>query len=742
MATATPPLEDCLRLLRGERDEQKLAGLLIAANVCRAGDVAAVVEVYRAVGSRFLRRLLNTGLGKLEGGKEEEREAYLRLAVTVLSGLARIPEVAADEGVVSTIPLIAEIVSKSSDLTITEECFELLSLIAIASEDGVYRFCEPGVIAMIFPQISSFPDGSRCLELATHLMQLLVNKLRVDSMTVEKLQGMTSMVTSLARLFAVLHTTVKFESLHMLTALLSQKESPLHDALRSMPSTIWKSQIRVGITAILQNRVVSSEKLHALLLAECMMAILGENWLSEDYKFPDDQNMMPVDKFVLLVLESARIEVAVLLNELAYLKYESSKNSQKDDAISQKERNLAILFSLIERIIKMISNASGEGASCQTIRESTIMKAITGLNETVSLVLDFLQDAKDHGQRKGDDILAAVRIVGSYLAEAPCACKDKTRHLLEFIFSIEGQDESSPFHSICFMLPMLSQVTMEVDVCRTLASFGGYKTVIDCLIKMIEQDGMMIDNGSIFLACDTIINFLSNMKNAHIQMESRFICLLQALVAWPGTTDDSSVVMTVSCLCTLVLDLTTEEVLLSCSDFDSKTLERLSELIARSLHQDIPDDDMEQSNQKQIILSGYRQWSDRYPGVMNIVRQHVSVTSSPKRSNALVVCTEASSMLFDTAGHYNTRDKEKSRYFHLFSPNWCGSSAPTKVTSSFLLEFRLCNLQRDLLAAYNGQTEKREMGSMQTVAWRNGESICKWMLDFAPITTAGVNMYS
>ncbi|KAL5212003.1 hypothetical protein ABZP36_022850 [Zizania latifolia] len=626
MATTTPPLEDCLRLLRGERDEQKLAGLLIAANVCRAGDVAAVVEVYRAVGSRFLRRLLNTGLGKVEGGKEEEREAYLRLAVTVLSGLARIPEVAADEGVVSTMPLIAEIISKSSDLTITEECFELLSLIAIASEDGVYRFSEPGVIDMIFPQISSFPDGSRCLELATHLMQLLVNKLRVDSMTVEKLQGMTSMVTSLARLFAVLHTTVKFESLHMLTALLSQKESPLHDALRSVPSMIWKSQIRVGITAVLQNRVVSSEKMQALLLAECMMSILGENWLSEDYKFPDDQNMMPVDKFVLLVLESARIEVAVLLNELAYLKYESSKISQKDDDISQKERNLAILFSLIERIIKMISNASsGEGASYQTIRESTIIKAITGLNETVSLVLDFLQDAKDHGQRKGDDLLAAVRIVGSYLAEAPYACKDKTRHLLEFIFSIEGQDEPSPFHSICFMLPMLSQVTMEVDVCITLASFEGYKTVIDCLIKMTEQDGMMIDNGSMFLACDTIINFLSNMKKAHIQMESRFICLLQALVAWPGTTDDSSVIMTVSCLCTLVLDLTTEEFLLSCSDFDSKTLERLSELIARSLRQDIPDDDGEQSNQKQTILSGYRQWSDRYPRVTNIVQQHVSV---------------------------------------------------------------------------------------------------------------------
>lgn len=53
------------------------------------------------------------GLGKVEGGKEEEREAYLRLAVTVLAGLARAPEVAADAGVVSTVPLIAEVVSKS-----------------------------------------------------------------------------------------------------------------------------------------------------------------------------------------------------------------------------------------------------------------------------------------------------------------------------------------------------------------------------------------------------------------------------------------------------------------------------------------------------------------------------------------------------------------------------------------------------------------------------------------------------
>lgn len=626
VATSGPPLEDCLRLLRGERDEQKLAGLLVAANVCRAGDADAVANVYRAVGPRFLRRLLNTGLGKVEGGKEEEREAYMRLAVTVLAGLARVPEVAADEGVVSTVPLVAEVVAKSTDPAITEECFELLSLIAIASEDGAYEFCEPGVIDMIFLQILSLTDGSKCVELAINLLQLLVHKLKVDTMSAEKLQGMTRMVTCLARLFAVLHTAVKFDALHMLTFLLSQKESPLHDFLRSIPASIWESHIRVGITAILQNRVVSSEKLHALLLAECMMSILGEDWLSEDFEVQDNQNVLSVDKFVLLVLESARVEVAVLLNELAYLKYESSKTSQTDEAISQKQRNLAILFSLIERIIKMISNASsGEGAPIHTIRESTIMQAITGLNETINLVLDFLQDAKDHGQWKGDDLLAAARIVGSYLAEAPYACKEKTGNLLEFIFSIEGQDESSSFYSICFMLPMLSQITMEVDGCRTLASFGGHKAVIDCLVKMTEQGGTMIDNGSMFLACDTIINFMSNMKSVHIPVDYCFIRLLKALVTWAGTTDASSVTMTASCLCVMLLDMTSEEFLLSCSHFDANILGSLSEIIIRSLQQDIPDDDSEQFKQKQIIVSGYKRWADRFPRVKDVVEQHVSV---------------------------------------------------------------------------------------------------------------------
>jgi hypothetical protein len=59
-----------------------------------------------------------------------------------------------------------------TDQAVTEEGFELLSLIAIASEDGVYKFCDPRVMDMIFHQISSLPDGTKCYHQNPHLFHL------------------------------------------------------------------------------------------------------------------------------------------------------------------------------------------------------------------------------------------------------------------------------------------------------------------------------------------------------------------------------------------------------------------------------------------------------------------------------------------------------------------------------------------------------------------------------------------
>lgn len=64
---------------------------------------------------------------------------------------------------------------------------------------------------------------------------------------------------------------------------------------------------------------------------------------------------------ILLILESSRVEIAVLLNDLAYLKYEASNASSNRENILVKQRNLGVAFSLVEKIIKLISSFGGEG---------------------------------------------------------------------------------------------------------------------------------------------------------------------------------------------------------------------------------------------------------------------------------------------------------------------------------------------------------------------------------------------
>ncbi|KAJ4957471.1 hypothetical protein NE237_024582 [Protea cynaroides] len=624
-----PGLEDCLQLLKGERDEQRLVGLLMATKFCKGDDHGSLRRVYDAVGVSFLDRLLKTGMGKgtISAKEGDNRDAYLQLSVTILAAFCRVPEIASSKDMVSKVPLILEILLKGLGLTFSEECYEILFLVSTASEDGPAILYESGGMNVLASCMHSLPDGSHSFELAMKLVQLMLSKLPLDVINMEYPSELSRVVAAIARQFALLHNALKFEVLHLLAAILSSKNAaPLHDALHSLLDDTWAIYIRVGIMAVLQNRVAASEKLQALVLAESMMSILGENWLVGQNNVPNVQDSIPVDRSLLLVLESSRVEVAVLLNDIAYLKYEASKSSSGTaGTILSRKRDLATAFSLIEKIIKLISTDTGSGGNI--ISESTLTKVIAGLNETIGVVLEFLQDAKDHGDRKGDDLLASVRIIGSYLAEAPSACGEKVRELLEYILSVEGEDEPSPFYSVCFMLPMLCQITMEVGGCKILAKTRGYYAVVDCLGKLIGPDSQIVeDDGTIFLACDTVINFLLKRGEIGVQLDaSSSAYLLRALVYWAEDVNDPSIIMMSSSICSLIFDSTSEESLLNGPDFDPSILNNLSQLIVRGLAtcgQEMTDDAKSEVDLHQILTAGYCRWADRFPRIKQAVEMN------------------------------------------------------------------------------------------------------------------------
>ncbi|KAF2556794.1 hypothetical protein F2Q68_00012944 [Brassica cretica] len=70
------------------------------------------------------------------------------------------------------------------------------------------------------------------------------------------------------------------------------------------------------------------------------------------------------------------------------------------------------------------------------------------------------------------------------------------------------------------------------------------------------------DNGSIFLACDTIMNILLRRKQINFSLErSTFSSLLKVLAYWASGAKDPSVVIMAASICSLIFDFTSEDVL-------------------------------------------------------------------------------------------------------------------------------------------------------------------------------------
>ncbi|KAL0649210.1 hypothetical protein Bca4012_091901 [Brassica carinata] len=157
-------------------------------------------------------KLLKVSSG--DGG--ENHDVYLRLPVTVLAAFCRVPEIASSVEMVSWIPLILEIMSKATN--ILGERYKLLYLVSTACEAGVMALINSGGLRVIAPQMSDLPDGSHAMEVAIKILQLLVSKLSSESMNIERFFELSLVVAAVARQFAVLHNALKFEALHLLSA--------------------------------------------------------------------------------------------------------------------------------------------------------------------------------------------------------------------------------------------------------------------------------------------------------------------------------------------------------------------------------------------------------------------------------------------------------------------------------------------------------------------------------------------
>ncbi|MQM18897.1 hypothetical protein Taro_051896 [Colocasia esculenta] len=82
--------------------------------------------------------------------------------------------------------------------------------------------------------------------------------------------------------------------------------------------------------------------------------------------------------------------------------------------------------------------------------------------------------------------------------------------------------------------------------------------------------------------------------------------------------------MMASCICSLVFDLTSEDILLMHEGVDASLLERIAQLFVRSLNSAVQygrDDAREHSDLHQIITAGFSRWAGRFPRLRQAIER-------------------------------------------------------------------------------------------------------------------------
>jgi hypothetical protein len=581
-------LEECLALLRGRSDEQRLVGLLLATKFVSSGDLTAVEAVFDAVGWAFIGRLFKTG----GGGEDGALGPYATLALSLVSAFVRVPRLAAATEAIERVPLLLGVLrggdAYSGDGGPVQDALECLLAIASASEEGLQVELESGGVAVVCRSLSRCVGEEERFRLAVRLLgTLLTGGYRAPGVLGE---GELA-VAVLAREFAFRTDMLVFECLGCLLGLLSDPgvQAGLGDG-------VWKDHVRAGVGNLLQSRNVKAEhRLGALKLAHLMVEAGGGDWmlgargaLEDGEKWEEGVREAGKQEgdFFLLLLNTVRVEVAVQLNEVARAMFPQEEGKEvgaKTTVASAAEEAVSSCYALLEAGVNVLAEAAsadtaavkrtGDEVSGSRLSADTAQKAFGAASEATAVVLDFLEQAKEHGRQSDDMVLASVRVLGRFLAEAPEAHREKVGPLLGFLLGVKGSDSSDKSAAnsdtsltspngggVWYLLPALGEMTEDAGGCRMVIKAKAHKAVVvfarDAIVKSSGQPArreivstvdMDLDgaesarpsstDGMITRALDVLFNVLDQQASGGAKVHfSDVRSLLPALQTWTAAS--------------------------------------------------------------------------------------------------------------------------------------------------------------------------------------------------------------
>jgi hypothetical protein len=485
--------EACVVELAAPRDENKFAGLLLAsrlipqlAAISKQPTSIALSRVVTAVGSQFLRRLLETRERGAEG-------LHQRLALSLISLLCADADSRAQgrefvAGLLRTLAppsLSASAAPSPPDITVdAAKCILALvedgaSVRALGSERVSWSLLEHALLHSCDLAASPLRGESGGAlarpehELST-LAAALVRAFLLEVVVRRGEQGdgdatvanavLDKALARLASGFRKIHDAGKFELLSILVFLCEQMR--LHALGAPRPS--YLTDLAVGLADVLRSRVALAARHEALIASASLVERAGADWLAEQVQ------LLPP------LLNCCSVECRVLIEEQTVT--ERKCGSEAEEA--RKLQALCATFVIAEALMDAV--AAGDDDERAEGPGDWRVVARARISEIAGTAYAFLENIAEAKRNEHPLVAAALRLVSEWEARGAELALPSLANLLPFVFSAAAAQPEAGV--LAMLLPALLPLAL-LDQTRQPTGRAAFDTAacLDAIFCAAEQ---------------------------------------------------------------------------------------------------------------------------------------------------------------------------------------------------------------------------------------------------------------
>ena len=511
--------EACMKLLRGDVDEEKLSGLLLSAKyLLPAGKKSTRKRVYAAAGKKFFDRLART---------KKMRHVFLAVMCNLLVDSSVAKEYENKGKMFLDFTVNAARLAKESDKLSVKTfsdavaCLEEISKRVNLVSNGVVQYTL--YILWILKDLKG-----KLREIASkpcqRLAALLVNQLGTKKHWNNTSKKPSAMFRMAAELFQSYEPPIKWDLLCSLPLILRFENNLIDDEdvkkrlLECRKTVKWESCIRNGIQAVWVVR-----NLPANLRSRCfeLSTVLTSStssilWACES----DSEKKENRGKFLNLWISLAANELKIYLDnvveaiETATLKHESFMDELKDD-------NLAILLmQTLSMAVRELWSEEGDFVLSEFVSSSSLLSILRVLRQSNEMIfgfltsyLQFLQDTSTTNTRLSALADECMRTIGQYLLE------DTDETIVSVFSEIFPKLCDWKSNSLQYILPVLNERKELLNLISTKTSDNLFLQ----LLKMIPDVPIDAARLCIYVAHELIQVYKTEFKRETLKRHEGLI---------------------------------------------------------------------------------------------------------------------------------------------------------------------------------------------------------------------------